>query len=125
MKGKFITIEGIEGAGKSTQLAFIQKYLADQDQTLTVTREPGGTELGEQIRKLLLTQIPLLRMVGIKENLFINYLGTNYSGNYTELGYGIDGIARLFRIEGILSFQNGKFIDSGIRIGISSILDFD
>ena len=58
MKGKFITIEGIEGAGKSTQLAFIQKYLAGQNQSLTVTREPGGTAIGEQIRELLLTPRP-------------------------------------------------------------------
>lgn len=55
MNGKFITIEGIEGAGKSTQLTFIQQYFAEQNQSITVTREPGGTELGEQIRELLLT----------------------------------------------------------------------
>lgn len=51
----FITIEGIEGAGKSTQLAFIQRYLSEQGKQLTVTREPGGTDLGEKIRTLLLT----------------------------------------------------------------------
>jgi len=55
MNPKFISIEGIEGAGKSTQLAFIQRYLSDNDKQLTVTREPGGTDLGEQIRSLLLT----------------------------------------------------------------------
>jgi len=55
MNSKFISIEGIEGAGKSTQLAFIQRYLAENGKQLTVTREPGGTELGEQIRSLLLT----------------------------------------------------------------------
>jgi dTMP kinase len=55
MTGKFISIEGIEGAGKSTQLAFIQRYLTEQSKQLLVTREPGGTELGEQIRTLLLT----------------------------------------------------------------------
>jgi dTMP kinase len=54
MTGKFISIEGIEGAGKSTQLAFIQRYLTEQGKQLVVTREPGGTELGEQIRTLLL-----------------------------------------------------------------------
>lgn len=55
MNSKFITIEGIEGAGKSTQLAFIQRYITEQGKTLTITREPGGTNLGEQIRTLLLT----------------------------------------------------------------------
>lgn len=55
MNAKFISIEGIEGAGKSTQLAFIQRYLSDKGKLLTVTREPGGTPLGEEIRSLLLT----------------------------------------------------------------------
>lgn len=54
MNPTFISIEGIEGAGKSTQLAFIQRYLTEKNIKLTVTREPGGTELGEQIRGLLL-----------------------------------------------------------------------
>jgi len=55
MNGKFISIEGIEGAGKSTQMRFIQSFLESQGKTVVVTREPGGTALGEQIRELLLT----------------------------------------------------------------------
>jgi dTMP kinase len=55
MNGKFISIEGIEGAGKSTQLSFIRDFLEQQGITVRVTREPGGTELGEQIRELLLS----------------------------------------------------------------------
>jgi hypothetical protein len=78
-----------------------------------------------KFRKFLLTQIALVRFTGLKENVFINYLGTRYAENYTEIGYGIDNIFRFFRIEGILSFQNGRYIDSGLRIGISTILDFD
>ncbi len=54
MTGKFISIEGIEGAGKTTQLNFIQQYLSDNGKNLVMTREPGGTELSEQIRDLLL-----------------------------------------------------------------------
>ncbi len=54
MRGKFITLEGIEGAGKSSHLAFIQKYFQHAGKTVVLTREPGGTLLGEKIRELLL-----------------------------------------------------------------------
>ncbi|HBR98385.1 MAG TPA: dTMP kinase, partial [Gammaproteobacteria bacterium] len=53
-RGKFITLEGGEGVGKSTNLRFIQDYLTAQGIELIVTREPGGTDLGEAIRQLLL-----------------------------------------------------------------------
>ncbi|TNF98331.1 MAG: dTMP kinase [Gammaproteobacteria bacterium] len=52
--GKFITIEGVEGAGKSTQMAYIENALKGASVDLVVTREPGGTPLGEEIRELLL-----------------------------------------------------------------------
>ena len=54
MKGKFITVEGIEGVGKSTNIEFIRQQLADSGKDVRVTREPGGTPLGEAIRGLLL-----------------------------------------------------------------------
>jgi len=54
VKGKFITLEGIEGAGKTTQLAVIRSYLEDQGITVLTTREPGGSPVGERIRSLLL-----------------------------------------------------------------------
>lgn len=53
-KGKFITLEGGEGAGKSTNLAFIKAYLEERRIPLIVTREPGGTLLAEKLRMLLL-----------------------------------------------------------------------
>lgn len=53
-KGKFITIEGQDGAGKTTNLAFIYEYLREKGMQLVVTREPGGTVLGESVRELLL-----------------------------------------------------------------------
>ncbi|MCS5590984.1 MAG: dTMP kinase [Gammaproteobacteria bacterium] len=53
-QGKFITIDGVEGAGKSTQIDFICSYLQEKGVEVVRTREPGGTELGEKIRELLL-----------------------------------------------------------------------
>lgn len=52
--GKFITFEGIDGAGKSTHISFVASLLHDRGHTVITTREPGGTPLGEQLRKLLL-----------------------------------------------------------------------
>ena len=54
MPGKFITVEGGEGAGKTTQLAFMREYLEQTGRPVVLTREPGGTALGEEIRALLL-----------------------------------------------------------------------
>ena len=54
MKGKFLTIEGIEGVGKSTNIAFVQTWLKEQGIECILTREPGGTDLGEKLRNLLL-----------------------------------------------------------------------
>jgi dTMP kinase len=52
--GKFITFEGIDGAGKSTHLAFVASLLHARGHTVITSREPGGTPLGEQLRNLLL-----------------------------------------------------------------------
>ena len=53
-RGKFITVEGIDGAGKSTHLVWLSDRLRARGITLCQTREPGGTPLGEQLRALLL-----------------------------------------------------------------------
>ncbi|MEW6313288.1 MAG: dTMP kinase [Pseudomonadota bacterium] len=55
--GKFITLEGIDGAGKSTHLAWLAEYLRGKRLPVTVTREPGGTPLGEKLRELLLHEV--------------------------------------------------------------------
>jgi dTMP kinase len=57
-RGKFITLEGGEGVGKSTNLAFLQARLLDAGIDVRITREPGGTPLGEAIRSLLLNEGP-------------------------------------------------------------------
>ncbi len=54
MKGKFIAFEGCEGAGKSTQMRLLSEYLAKKRVAHAVTREPGGGEISEAIRKVIL-----------------------------------------------------------------------
>ena len=53
-KGVFLTLEGTEGVGKSTNVEFIKSYLTAKGVPLVLTREPGGTPLAEEIRQLLL-----------------------------------------------------------------------
>lgn len=53
-KGKFITLEGIDGAGKSSHLAFIAEHIRRRGHEVLTTREPGGTPLGEKLRTMLL-----------------------------------------------------------------------
>lgn len=71
-------------------------------------------------RKFLVTQFPLIRVTGITENIFVNYLATPTSQNYTEVGYGLDGILRIFRLEAAAAFGDGKYLNYGFRIGIAS-----
>ncbi len=54
MRGRFITLEGIEGGGKSTNLAYIRSKIEAAGKPLVLSREPGGTPLGEAVRGLLL-----------------------------------------------------------------------
>lgn len=76
-----------------------------------------------RFRKLAFTHIPAIRLMGIKENLFVNYLSTPTSDNYMELGYTIDNLFRIFRLELVQSFQGWKAQDFGVRIGVSSIFN--
>jgi hypothetical protein len=73
-----------------------------------------------QFRKFLVTTIPVVRLAGIRENIFINYLATPTSRNYTEIGYSIDGILRFFRLEAAAAFRDGKYLDYGFRIGVAT-----
>ena len=54
MRGKFITVEGIEGVGKSTNIEFLSALIEQQGFSVMVTREPGGTPMAERIREMLL-----------------------------------------------------------------------
>jgi len=54
MRGRFITLEGIDGAGKSTHLRWIARFLKSRGIRVKVTREPGGTPAGEKLRRMVL-----------------------------------------------------------------------
>ncbi len=69
MRARLITLEGVEGAGKTTALAYVQGLLESHGIPVTVTREPGGTPVGERIRGLLLD--PEARMAPETELLLL------------------------------------------------------
>lgn len=72
-------------------------------------------------RKFLLTRIPEVRYMGLKENLFFNYLKTSASPHYYEAGYSLDNIFRIFRLEAAAAFVNGEYQEFNIRIGIATM----
>jgi len=75
-----------------------------------------------QFRKFLASQILEVQLLGIKENVFINYLGTETSQNYIEAGYSLDNIFRIFRLEFVTAFQDWEYQEFGVRIGIATNL---
>lgn len=80
------------------------------------------TFLFHRFRKLALTQIPAARLLGLREGVFVNYLLTENSNNYTELGYSLEGILNFFRVEVAANFENLQYQGWGIRVGISTKL---
>jgi hypothetical protein len=78
-----------------------------------------------QFRKFLLTQLPMLRFSGVRENLFFNYLKTENSPHYWEVGYSLDNLFRIFRVEMGAGFENTNFQRSGIRLGIASFININ
>ncbi|UCS95673.1 DUF5686 and carboxypeptidase regulatory-like domain-containing protein [Echinicola marina] len=89
----------------------------------------GGNYLSSivhyQFRKFLLTQFPVLRFSGIRENLFFNYLKTEVSPHYWEVGYSLDNLFRLFRVEFGLGFEDGDYQKNGLRLGIASFININ
>lgn len=70
-RGFFIVLEGVEGAGKSTQLQTVKSYMQELGYKIECTREPGGTKLAEEIRSILLTKDPQEQLCATSELLLM------------------------------------------------------
>lgn len=77
VKAKFITIDGIEGTGKSTQIALLKKHFVKKQIHCVFTREPGGTPLGESIRNLLLNSNDNNESIDDKTELLLMFAARN------------------------------------------------
>ena len=82
-KGLFITLEGIEGAGKSTAVDFIEDFLTKEGHDVIKTREPGGTVIGEQIREILLKNENYTLTLPTDDGFNGNVLSNDGIGNLT------------------------------------------
>lgn len=135
-KALFITIEGIEGVGKSTNIAFIADWLQSRGVTVRLTREPGGTPMAEEIRELLLRKrdervsedAELLLMFAARaqhlQQLILPALDQGVwvvSDRFTDATYAYQGGGRglpMRRIE-----QLEEFVLSGFAPDLTIILD--
>lgn len=117
MRGKFITLEGIDGAGKSTHHAWLSEFLKKQGREVVETREPGGTPLGEKLRALLLSEAmhleteALLMFAARREHLAKLILPALEAGKwvvsdrFTDASYAYQGGGRGLAPEKIMALE--------------------
>ncbi|HKK76857.1 MAG TPA: DUF5686 and carboxypeptidase regulatory-like domain-containing protein [Saprospiraceae bacterium] len=79
-----------------------------------------GASAHYQFRKLALTRIWKISLLGLKENVFVNYLLTPEVNDYVEVGYSLDNILRVLRVEAVANYYDGQYQGFGVRIGIAS-----
>jgi hypothetical protein len=65
----------------------------------------------------------MLRFSGVRENIFVNYLKTENSPHYTEIGYSLDNLFRIFRLELGVAFENAKYLRSGPLFGVATFIN--
>ena len=134
--GKFITLEGIEGVGKTSNLRFIEELLESSGHDCVVTREPGGTNLGEALRGLLLSHsdenmsadAELLMMFAARaehlSKVILPALENNQTvlcDRFTEATYAYQGGGRLLEVDKISELE--QWVQGDLRPDLSIILD--
>ena len=135
MQARFITLDGIDGAGKSTNLAFIHQWFAQRQLPVLFTREPGGTPVGEVLRELLLnpnTQASLrtetLLMFAARqqhlEDVILPALqnGTHVvSDRFTDATFAYQGGGRGVPLADIETLEN--WVQGNLRPDLTILLD--
>jgi len=132
-RGKFITVEGIDGAGKSTQLGAIAGFLRDRGKDVVVTREPGGTPLGEKLRDLLLSRTmhieteTLLMFAARREHMaqvIVPALDAGrwvLSDRFTDATYAYQGAGRGMAADRIASIE--RWVQQGLQPDLTLVFD--
>jgi dTMP kinase len=136
MRGRFITLEGSEGCGKSTNLAYVHQALLNAGIPVLMTREPGGTPLGEQIRSLLLdsrqsamhSDTELLLMFAARaQHLHQTILPALARGEwvlcdrFTDASYAYQGYGRGIPLERIAELES--WVQDELRPDLTLFLD--
>lgn len=133
MRGKFITLEGVDGAGKSTHLDWIARQIEAAGNKVVVTREPGGTPLGEALRQLLLTQSmhleteTLLMFAARREHLEQVILPTLAAGTwvlsdrFTDASFAYQGGGRGLDLARIEILEN--WVHQGLQPELTLVFD--
>ncbi len=137
-RGRFITLEGIEGAGKTSHLGAIRSWLEQRGQSFVITREPGGTAVAERIRELLLdpeteamsddTEL-LLIFAGRADHLKSVILPALARGQwvvcdrFTDATYAYQGGGRGVAQARIAALEN--WVQRSLRPDLTIVLDLD
>lgn len=141
MYGKFITIEGTDGSGKTTIIKYIEQYLIEKGYNVVITREPGGTEVSEKIRDILLNfnvdakTEALLFAASRREHILNKILPELEKGSivlcdrFLDSSIAYQGYGRNLKIDDIIDINNyilenlmpdvTLYFDVDINLGIS------
>jgi dTMP kinase len=136
-QGIFITLEGIEGVGKSTHASFIANLLEERGRKIVLTREPGGTEAGESIRDILLSNknkhkvsddLELLLMFAARaqhlQEIIVPALKENkvvICDRFTDASYAYQGGGRGIPVERIRALEH--WVQRDLRPDLTLLLD--
>ncbi|WP_289169000.1 dTMP kinase [uncultured Parasutterella sp.] len=132
-KGKLITVEGVDGAGKSTQMAVIDQALRERGIDLVRTREPGGPETAEKIRELLLNEpmspkCELMLMFAAREENLDKIIRPALAkgqwvlcDRFTDASYAYQGYGRGRSIEEIRTLEN--FVHPDLKPDLTVLFD--